>query len=231
MRHSSPCLRHHSRVLPKSRSITSAPSCRTGRSSCRYTVSVTWLLAWPGKPCDLLDRHAIVGQQRDERVPQVPRRPVPARPGPPAHVPERLPDVPGTQRCPANAIRQPPAQPPGPPATPSAPPRPSAPALARRDLGVLVSPPARSARSTATDGGSPSRSTSCSQPIAWASSGRTPAIRLTTMWHASARPDAAAPSALRAAPVPVVPAVGAPWGSKGMLPWPLGTLPPSGSMH
>ncbi len=29
----------------KSRSITSAPSCRTGRSSCRYTVSVTWLLA------------------------------------------------------------------------------------------------------------------------------------------------------------------------------------------
>ena len=52
---------------------------------------------------------------------------------------------------------------------------------ARRDLGVLVSPPARSARSTATDAGSPSRSTSCSHPIARASSGRTPAIRLTTM--------------------------------------------------
>jgi hypothetical protein len=31
-------------TLPKSRSITSAPSCSTGRSSCRYTVSVTWLL-------------------------------------------------------------------------------------------------------------------------------------------------------------------------------------------
>jgi hypothetical protein len=52
---------------------------------------------------------------------------------------------------------------------------------ARRDLGVFVSHPARSARSTATDEGSPSRSTSCSHPIARASSGRTPAIRLTTM--------------------------------------------------
>ena len=37
------------------------------------------------------------------------------------------------------------------------------------------------ARSTATDGGLPSRSTSSSHPIARASSGRTPAIRLTTM--------------------------------------------------
>jgi hypothetical protein len=53
---------------------------------------------------------------------------------------------------------------------------------ARRDLGVFVSPPARSARSTATDGGFPSRSTSSSHPIARASSGRTPAIRLTTMY-------------------------------------------------
>ncbi len=44
------------------------------------------------------DRHAIVGQQRDERVPQVPRRPVPAEPGPLANVLEHLPDVPGTQR-------------------------------------------------------------------------------------------------------------------------------------
>lgn len=52
---------------------------------------------------------------------------------------------------------------------------------ARRDLGVFVSPPARSARSTATDGGSPSRSTSSSHPIARASPGRTPTIRLTTM--------------------------------------------------
>ena len=51
------------------------------------------------KPCDLLDRHAIVGQQRDERVPQVPRRPVPAKPGPLANVLEHLPDVPRTQRC------------------------------------------------------------------------------------------------------------------------------------
>ena len=42
---------------------------------------------------------------------------------------------------------------------------------ARRDLGVFVSPPARSARSTATDGGLPSRSTSSSHPIARASSG------------------------------------------------------------
>src|SRR5580693_149771 len=39
-----------------------------------------------GKRCDLLDRHAIIGQQRDERVPQVPRRPVPANPGPLANV-------------------------------------------------------------------------------------------------------------------------------------------------
>jgi hypothetical protein len=33
------------------------------------------------KPCDLLDRHAIIGQQRDVRVPQVPgaqARPTPA---------------------------------------------------------------------------------------------------------------------------------------------------------
>ena len=52
---------------------------------------------------------------------------------------------------------------------------------ARCDLGVFVSPPARSARSTATDGGLPSRSTSLCHPIARASSGRTPAIRLTTM--------------------------------------------------
>ena len=51
------------------------------------------------KPCDLLDRHAIVGQQRDERVPQVPGRPVPANPGPLANVLEHLPDVPRTQRC------------------------------------------------------------------------------------------------------------------------------------
>jgi hypothetical protein len=36
------------------------------------------------KPCDLLDRHASVGQQRDERVPQVPRRPVPAKTRPSA---------------------------------------------------------------------------------------------------------------------------------------------------
>ena len=41
---------------------------------------------------------------------------------------------------------------------------------ARRDLGVFVSPPARSARSTATDGVLPSRSTSSSHPIARASS-------------------------------------------------------------
>jgi hypothetical protein len=48
------------------------------------------------KPGDLLDRHAVVGQQRDERVPQVPSRPVPAEPGPLANVLEHLPDVPCT---------------------------------------------------------------------------------------------------------------------------------------
>jgi len=45
------------------------------------------------KPGDLLDRHAIIRQQRDERVPQVPRRPVPAEPGSLANVLEHLPDV------------------------------------------------------------------------------------------------------------------------------------------
>ena len=49
-------------------------------------------------------------------------------------------------------------------------------------------------RGTATDGGLPSRSTSCSQSIARACSGRTPAIRLT---------------AIQGAAMPVVPAVGA----------------------
>ena len=51
------------------------------------------------KPCDLLDRHPIVGQQREEPVPQVARRPVPAEPGSLANVLEHPPDVPRTQRC------------------------------------------------------------------------------------------------------------------------------------
>jgi hypothetical protein len=69
-------------TVPKSRSITSAPSCRTGRSSCRYTVSVTWLLAWPASRAIF----SIAMPSSD-------------RPGPLANVLEHLPDVPGTPRC------------------------------------------------------------------------------------------------------------------------------------
>ena len=101
---------------------------------------------------------------------------------------------------------------------------------ARRDLGVLVSPPARSARSTPTDGGLPSRSTSSSHPIARTSSGRTPAIRLTTMQACISEAGHADPSALRAAPVPIVPAVGAArLVVDGDAAMPLGTLPRPGA--
>jgi hypothetical protein len=54
----------------------------------------------------LLDRHSIVGQQRDQRVQKVPRRPVPAEPRPLANVVEHLPDVPRTERC-TRGVRQP----------------------------------------------------------------------------------------------------------------------------
>jgi hypothetical protein len=53
--------------------------------------------------------------------------------------------------------------------------------LRQLQRGATSAPPVRSTRSTATDGGSPSRSTSCSHPIARTSPGRTLAIRLTTM--------------------------------------------------
>jgi hypothetical protein len=104
---------------------------------------------------------------------------------------------------------------------------------ARRDLGVLVSPPARSARSTATDAGSPSRSTSCSHPIARASSGRTPAIRLTTM-QACISEAGRRRSFNLAVPLQCRCYQGA--GARravveGILPRSLGTLPRSGSVH
>ncbi len=145
------------------------------------------------EPCDLLDRHAIIGQQRDERVPQVPRRPVPAEPGSLANVLEHLPDGPvAPSGAPVTVVNTMPVSCQCDPAASrsaawsachslSAPTATCASFSARRDLGVLVSPPARSARGTATDGGSPSRSTSSSHPITRASSGRTPAIRHTTM--------------------------------------------------
>ena len=206
---------------PKSRSITSAPSCRTGRSSCRYTVSVTWLLAWPSKPCDLLNRHAIAGQQRDERVPQVPRRPVPAEPGSLANVLEHLPDVPCTQRCtggrgehPAGVL---------PTRSGSLPlsrlvrlPFPERPGGHLRQLQRAAGP-----RGLGVSSG-PVRAQHCDR--------RRIAVQVDVLLppnrpgflrahpqpsgsprcrHASARPGAADPSALRAAPVPVVPAVGA----------------------
>ena len=144
------------------------------------------------EPCDLLDRHAIVGHQRDERVPQVPGAQSPPNPGlsqtswnilrmclAPSGVPVAVVNTrPVSCQCDPAASRS---------AAWSSCHSLSAPTVicasfsARRDPGVLVSPPARSARSTATEGGLPSRSTSCSHPIARASSGRPPAIRLTTM--------------------------------------------------
>jgi hypothetical protein len=110
------------------------------------------------KPCDLLDRHAIIGQQRDVRVPQVPRRPGPANPGTLAYVREHLPDVPGNQRCTGGRGEDPagvlPMRSGSLPLSRlahlhsrSAPTAICASFSARRDLGVLVSPPARSARS------------------------------------------------------------------------------------
>jgi hypothetical protein len=110
------------------------------------------------KPCDLLDRHAIIGQQRDVRVPQVPRRPGPANPGTLAYVREHLPAVPGNQRCTGGRGEDPagvlPMRSGSLPLSRlahlhsrSAPTAICASFSARRDLGVLVSPPARSARS------------------------------------------------------------------------------------
>jgi hypothetical protein len=144
------------------------------------------------KPFDLPDRHAIVGQQRDERLSQIPRRPVPAKPGPLANVLEHPPDssrAHGSTRGrgdtrPVSRQRDPAACRSAAWSTChflSAPTAICASFSARRDLGVLVSPPARSARSTVTEQGLPSRSTSSSHPIARASPGCTPAIRLATM--------------------------------------------------
>jgi hypothetical protein len=75
-----------------------------------------------------------------------------------------------------------------------------------RGLGVSAGPIRAQHRDPR---GSPSRSTSCSQPIARASSGRTPAIRLTTTQACISAAGRRGSFNLPAAAVPVVPAVSA----------------------
>jgi hypothetical protein len=196
------------------------------------------------KPCDLLDRHAIVGTGRDQRVPQVRRRPVPAKPGPSANVLEHLPEVPRTQRRtggrgehPAGSLR-----------TRSGslllsrlvhlplPERPAAICARSTRGGTSTSscllPPGPRAAPRPTDDCRPGRRPPPSYSPGPPRGARQP-YGLQRCRRASGRPGSADPSAPRAAPVPAVPAVGARralW-PKGMLPWPLGALPPCGSMH
>ena len=179
-------------TLRKIRSMTSAPSCRTGRNSCRYTVSVTWLLAWPESRAIF----SIAMPSSDSSETNVCRK---------SRGAQSLPNLALSQTSwnifrmclapsgvPVAVVNTPPVSCQCDPAASrsaawstchslSAPTAICASFSTRRDLGVFVSPPARSARSTATDAGLPSRSTSCSHPIARAFSGRMPAIRLTTM--------------------------------------------------
>ena len=206
---------------PKSRSITSAPSCRTGRISCRYTVSVTWLLAWPASRAIF----SIAMPSPDSSETNVCRRSRGAQslPSPALSqtVLEHLPDVPCTQRCtggrgehPAGVL---------PTRSGSLPlsrlvrlPFPERPGGHLRQLQRAAGP-----RGLGVSSG-PVRAQHCDR--------RRIAVQVDVLLppnrpgflrahpqpsgsprcrHASARPGAADPSALRAAPVPVVPAVGA----------------------